>query len=92
MKVRIDYEKNQVIQISKGTELSEQEWEVELIIDERIIKKEKNKSLKKTEYLIKWVGYDEQTWEPIKNLDNCKKLLNDYLKKQKTKTKKIEIF
>ena len=74
MKVRIDYEKNQVIQISKGTELSEQEWEVELIIDERIIKKEKNKSLKKTEYLIKWEGYDEQTLEPIENLDNCKKI------------------
>ena len=88
MKVRIDYEKNQVIQISKGTELSEQEWEVELIIDERIIKKEKNKSLKKTEYLIKWVGYDEQTLEPFENLDNCKKLLNDYLKKRKTKKKK----
>ena len=47
MKIRIDYEKNQVIQISKGTKLSEQEWEVELIVDERIIKKEKNKSIKK---------------------------------------------
>ena len=88
MKIRIDYEKNQVIQMSNGTELAEQEWEVESIIGERKIKKEKNKSLKKTEYLIKWVGYDQPTWEPIENLDNCKKLLNEYLKKQKTKTKK----
>ena len=49
------------------------EYEVEKIIDKRI----KNG---KVEYKIKWVGYSysECTWEPLKNLENIQKLIDDF--------------
>jgi hypothetical protein len=37
----------------------------------------------KVRYLIKWVGHDEETWEPAKHLTGCKgmvKAYNDSLK------------
>ena len=62
-----------------------QEYEVERITDMRTFQKQ-NKITKKfeliTEFLVKWVGYEQLTWEPLENLDNCKELLNDFLKKQ----------
>lgn len=30
------------------------------------------------EYLIEWVGYDERTWEPKKNLENIKKMIEKF--------------
>ena len=49
------------------------EYEVEKIVDKRT----KNG---KEEYKIKWVGYSmsECTWEPLKNLENIKKMIDDY--------------
>ena len=49
------------------------EYEVEKIVDKRV----KNG---KVEYKIKWVGYSMQecTWEPLKNLENIKKMIDDY--------------
>jgi len=55
-------------------------YEVEKILDKRTKKG-------KTEYLIKWKGYEdeaENTWEPIDNLD-CEDKIQDFEKKQKDK-------
>lgn len=51
----------------------EEEFEVETIVKKR-----------GPTYLIKWVGYDEETWEHEKNLVNCKDLLKQF-KKQRNK-------
>lgn len=72
---------------------SNTEYEVENIIDIRTIKKKDiktNKTYYVKEYLVKWLGYDEQTWEPESNLDNCQEILNDFKKqlKKMQKTKK----
>ena len=49
------------------------EYEVEKIVDKRV----KNG---KVEYKIKWVGYpmSDCTWEPLKNLENIQKMIDDY--------------
>ena len=49
------------------------EYEIEKILKAR-------GSIKKREYLIKWKGYpnSENTWEPIKNLENCSGLLRRF--------------
>ncbi len=51
------------------------EWEVENILLHREVK---SGSRSKTEFLIKWVGFGPEhcTWEPEKNLTNCKDLSN----------------
>ena len=69
--------------------LSEQsvgeEWEVESIKKERT-KKVKDKETGRIkyvkEYLVKWLGYDDPTWEPEENLENCQELLKDFLLSQ----------
>ena len=71
------------------------EFEVEKIIKERQIYKQ-NKINKKIEpskeYLVKWVGYKNPTWEPTENLENCQILLNEFLmRKKKNQLKKAKI-
>ena len=53
----------------------EEEWQVEQILEERIRDGRR-------EYLVKWEGYasEDNTWEPLENLDHCKTLLNQFLK------------
>mgnify|MGYP002717984364 FL=1 len=52
---------------------TEQEYEVERILDHRRISG-------KSHYLVKWEGYDtsENTWEPIENLTGCHRLVEQY--------------
>lgn len=60
------------------------EWEVESIEAHRIntVKNRKNSAYElRKEYLLKWKGFPLPTWEPEENLQNCKDLLKDYLKK-----------
>ncbi|KAI0993790.1 hypothetical protein K3495_g14394 [Podosphaera aphanis] len=45
--------------------------EVETILDSRIRRK-------KVHYHVRWTGYDDTTWEPTKNLINCKELLLEF--------------
>jgi RNase H-like domain found in reverse transcriptase/Reverse transcriptase (RNA-dependent DNA polymerase)/Integrase zinc binding domain/Chromo (CHRromatin Organisation MOdifier) domain/Retroviral aspartyl protease len=47
----------------------DEEWEVERIVKERIVKRGRN-GTGRIEYLVKWLGYPEweMTWEPLKNL------------------------
>lgn len=35
-------------------------------------------------YQIEWVGYKERTWEPLKNLSNCRDKIAEYLENQET--------
>ena len=62
------------------------EYEVEAIVDDRKIRDHYDRKEKKwiyiKQYLIKWVGYKRRSWEPEENLDNCGKLLNEYIKKK----------
>ena len=52
----------------------ENEFEVEKILGQQGQK-----------YLIKWKGYptSENTWEPLKNLENCRQLLEDFRRGQR---------
>lgn len=61
----------------KGDSSDDEEFVVEAIIDRRIAKNGK------TEYLLKWKNYshDENTWEPVDNLD-CAELIDAFEKKR----------
>jgi len=54
-------------------ETSDEEYEVEKILDKR-------KFGRQIKYLIKWKGYGEEhnTWEPLKNLKHCQMMLEGY--------------
>ena len=57
-------------------EEKEEEYEVETILDDELDDEGK------ASYLVKWKGYDEQTWEPETNL-NCAELIANYHKSKK---------
>ena len=68
---------------SEDDESNEEEdrFEVEAILDKRIIKKEGRLGRgKEVQYLIKWKGYpdSENTWEKQSNLDQCQQLVDEY--------------
>ena len=50
-----------------------EEYEVDMILDKRIIHR-------KTQYLIKWTGYPlhDATWEPVENLANALEKLKEF--------------
>merc|ERR1712112_220432 len=55
-----------------GNAMSDEEYEVEKILDKRVIK------TGLTEYLVKWRNYDdpeENTWEPVDNLGDAEKAI-----------------
>ena len=56
-----------------------EEYEVEAVCDKRLRKG-------KAEYLVKWKGWDsdDNTWEPIGNLE-CHEMIEDYEKKHPAK-------
>ncbi|KAH0786874.1 chromobox protein 5 [Histomonas meleagridis] len=60
-------------------EESAEEYEVEAIVNDRIVHRRR-------QFLLKWKGYpdSENTWEDEKNL-NCPELVKEYLKKKKEK-------
>ena len=49
------------------------EYEVENILDKRIMRK-------KPQYLVKWLGYPlhDATWEPLENLANADKKVKEF--------------
>ena len=77
---------SQIYVQNQETQDANQEYEVEKITDMRQYFR-KNLITKKvelsTEYLIKWVGYEQLTWEPLENLNNCKELLKEFYKEHK---------
>ena len=62
--------------------MSDEEYEVERILDKRM-----NKS-GFTEYLVKWKNYEdpeENTWEPFDNLGDAEKAIKLYEREQEAK-------
>jgi hypothetical protein len=58
----------------------QREYLVEKILDSKTIERKKL-------YLVKWIGWDEPTWEPTANLKNCQGAIRDYAKAQKQAVK-----
>ena len=56
------------MEITTDDELS---YEVESILDSRIRRN-------KLQYLVRWTGYNDCTWEPELNLDGCKDLIDEF--------------
>ena len=56
------------------------EFEVEEILDSKLIRKTHK-------YLVRWVGYDELTWEPAELLKHSPELVHFYHRKYLTKPK-----
>lgn len=67
---------NDILQNENDMEIEEDpdEYEVEAITNRKI---EKGKLY----YKVKWLGYKEQTWEPIENLTNCAESIASFERK-----------
>lgn len=65
---------------SSSSELLENEYYVEEVLDKKIEKGE-------VKYLIKWEGWpiESATWEPIENLDNIQNLIANFEKRKREK-------
>ena len=63
---------------SSSSEEEQGEYKVEAILQKR-------RQAGKTQYLIKWEGYDESdnTWEPIENLAGCEDRIADFNEREK---------
>ena len=63
---------------SSSSEEEQGEYKVEAILQKR-------RQAGKTQYLIKWEGYDESdnTWEPIENLAGCEDMIADFNEREK---------
>ncbi|OQV14333.1 hypothetical protein BV898_11451 [Hypsibius exemplaris] len=44
-----------------------------------------------TSYLIKWLGYDETTWEPVYNLDHCIERVHDFEEREERKRRAAKL-
>lgn len=63
--------------MSEYDEWTEEVYEVEDIIDMKIVNGIK-------QYAVKWAGYDDPTWEPIDNLSGCMELVMAFENREKT--------
>lgn len=62
----------------------EEVYEVEEVLDVRQRRRSKSKPLQ-NEYLIRWKGYgpEENTWEPLENLQGCEEALAEFEAKRR---------
>merc|ERR1719223_2263402 len=70
---------------SESSEESDEEYEVESILQSRFVKKKK-------QYLVKWVNYSDEwnTWEPMENLEGSQDLVQAFEKKEEEQLQKEE--
>ena len=59
-------------------------YEVEAILDSR-------KKRNKLQYLVRWSGFNEMTWEPEKNLDGCRELIKEFYQLYPNATRSTEL-
>ncbi|GMF33603.1 unnamed protein product [Phytophthora fragariaefolia] len=79
---RLDFDEDLLPEDSWEPDSLAGEYEVESILDDRR-PMETNTRRSVREFLVKWVGYDEPTWEPMTNL-SCGGLLCDYLREKRS--------
>lgn len=53
---------------------NEEEYEVEAVLDSRL-------HYRKLQYLVKWSGYHEPTWEPAESLEHSQLLVKEFHQK-----------
>merc|ERR1712110_28663 len=58
-------------EVYESDDEEEEEWEVEKVVGRRVEEEE-------VQYLVKWVGWEEATWEPELNLAGSETLISDY--------------
>ncbi|KAE9323576.1 hypothetical protein PF008_g17314 [Phytophthora fragariae] len=79
---RVDFDEELLPEDSWEPDLPSGEFEVEAILDDRTpLSTSTNRAVR--EFKVKWVGYEEPTWEPAANL-SCGGLLNDYLRQKRS--------
>ncbi|GMF18241.1 unnamed protein product [Phytophthora fragariaefolia] len=79
---RLDFDEELLPEDSWEPDILAGEYEVESILDDRRPMESVNRRSVR-EFLVKWVGYDEPSWEPISNL-SCGGLLYDYLREKRS--------
>ena len=57
--------------VELATEEEDASYEVEEILDVRVRRG-------RSQYLVRWTGYNDPTWESEENLDNCEELLREF--------------
>ena len=63
-----------------------EEYEVAEILDSRIYGR-----WKKLQYLVKWVGYEDPTWEPAMDVENAKEAVEEFHKKHPGAPRQLDI-
>lgn len=64
-----------LISQAANEELGQVEYEVESILNHRDVGNQRS-------FYVKWRGYVKPTWEPLSNLGNCKKAIEEYLSRK----------
>ena len=73
-------DKNNIIDNDNIVNINNKENNNNIYEVEKILKRKKSRNKEENYiYLVKWKDYDEPTWEPEINLNNCDMLLNDFL-------------
>lgn len=77
--------------IARRTERQGDPAEAGEYVVEKILAKRFNPRRKQYEYLLKWEGYphDQNTWEPVENMETCKHLLEAF-EKQLARQKELK--
>ena len=78
---RLDFNKELLPEDSWMSDESSGRYEVEAILDDDM-PRSTTTDRSQRKFLVKWVGYDEPTWEPLTNL-SCGGLLFDHLRRKK---------
>ena len=63
------------IQEYENSLTSEQDYEIEKILEKRVHKG-------KLQYFVKWKNFDETTWEPLSHLKDVRDMIDEFEKKQ----------